>query len=193
MSHPPLEKRLAASRRSPARWAARSRKLRGASKKSSSGGGSARPPSPRPSLRALDRARSRSRSSSDCARPASPRVVFKPMSAGEFVRAESDLEQLLDAVARRVGLEDRAQDRLVRLRVADRPRRRPRGSRHDRPTCRLGAVERAASARSCSRAVFRFSGGKNPVYFVYGFKTARSGRSCRWATGRSATTRRSSS
>ena len=26
-------------------------------------------------------------------------VIFKPMSAGEFVRAESDLEQLLDSVA----------------------------------------------------------------------------------------------
>src|SRR6266567_8155305 len=26
-------------------------------------------------------------------------VVFKPMSSGEFVRAESDLEQLLDSVA----------------------------------------------------------------------------------------------
>ena len=26
-------------------------------------------------------------------------VVFKPMSSGEFVRAQSDLEQLLDSVA----------------------------------------------------------------------------------------------
>ena len=30
-------------------------------------------------------------------------VVFKPMSSGEFVRAESDLEQLLDSVAAEAG------------------------------------------------------------------------------------------
>ena len=30
-------------------------------------------------------------------------VIFKPMSAGEFVRAASDLEQLLDSVAAEAG------------------------------------------------------------------------------------------
>ena len=87
----------------------------------------------------------------------------------------------------RVGLEDRAQDGRVRLRVADRPRRRPRGSRHDRAPGRLRARRRAASAPQLLAAVFRFEGkgfdgGRSTGSTAT--SAARSGRSCRPATGK---------
>ena len=70
----------------------------------------------------------------------------------------------------RVGLEDRAQDRRVRLRVADRPRPRHRGSRDDRAPRSAPSCRSAASASSCSRPRSGSTAAKNPVYWIYGYK-----------------------
>ncbi len=59
-------------------------------------------------------------------------ICFKPLSAGDFVRAENDLQQLLDGVAGESGSK------------------------------RFGPQLLAA--------VFRFQGGKHPVYWIYGYK-----------------------
>ena len=118
-------------------------------------------------------------------------VVYKPMSAGEFARAASDVEQLLDAVAVEAGSKiERKSDSFgfEWLIIRD----------NDLEDLVTGANPSLPSSNAgfgpqLLAAPFRFSGGKNPVYFVYGFKTQSSGRSCRWATARNATTRKSSS
>jgi hypothetical protein len=97
-------------------------------------------------------------------------VVFKPMSSGEFVRAQSDLEQLLDSVTAETGSKiERKTDSFgfEWLIVRD----------NDLEDL-INAVNLIASELSDAgfgpqllAAPFRFDGGKNPVYFVYGFKT----------------------
>jgi hypothetical protein len=97
-------------------------------------------------------------------------VVFKPMSSGEFVRAQSDLEQLLDSVTAESGSKiERKTDSFgfEWLIVRD----------NDLEDL-VNAVNLIASELSDAgfgpqllAAPFRFDGGKNPVYFVYGFKT----------------------
>jgi hypothetical protein len=97
-------------------------------------------------------------------------VIFKPMSAGEFVRAESDLEQLLDSVAAEAGSRiERKTDSFgfQWLIVRD-------NDLEDLVTsANLVASELGNSGFGAQllAAPFRFDGGKNPVYFVYGFKT----------------------
>jgi hypothetical protein len=98
-------------------------------------------------------------------------VVFKPMSAGEFARAASDLEQLLESVAAESGTKiERRNDSFgfewLILRDND---------LEDLVTgANLVASELsdAGFGPQLLAAVFRFSGGEHPVYFVYGFKTA---------------------
>jgi hypothetical protein len=97
-------------------------------------------------------------------------VIFKPMSSGEFVRAESDLEQLLDSVAAEAGSKvERRSDTFGYewLIVRD-------NDLEDLVTAaNLVSSELANSGfgPQLLAAPFRFDGGKNPVYFVYGFKT----------------------
>jgi len=97
-------------------------------------------------------------------------VIFKPMSSGEFVRAESDLEQLLDSVAAEAGSKiERKTDSFGYewLIVRD-------DDLEDLVTsANLVASELTNSGFGAQllAAPFRFDGGKNPVYFVYGFKT----------------------
>jgi hypothetical protein len=97
-------------------------------------------------------------------------VIFKPMSSGEFVRAESDLEQLLDSVAAEAGSKiERKTDSFgfEWLIVRD-------NDLEDLVTsANLVASELGNSGfgPQLLAAPFRFDGGKNPVYFVYGFKT----------------------
>ena len=97
-------------------------------------------------------------------------VVFKPMSSGEFVRADSDLQQLLDGVAAEAGSKiERKTDSFgfdwLIVRDED--------LEDLVTTANLVASElsNAGFGPQLLAAPFRFSGGKNPVYFVYGFKT----------------------
>ena len=99
-------------------------------------------------------------------------VIFKPMSAGEFVRAESDLEQLLDSVASESGSKiERKTDSFgfEWLIVRD----------NDLEDL-VNAANLIASELSDAgfgpqllAAAFRFFGTKEPVYWIYGFKNAK--------------------
>ena len=97
-------------------------------------------------------------------------VVFKPMSAGEFARAASDVEQLLDAVAVESGSKiERKSDSFgfEWLVIRD-------NDLEDLVTAAnliASELSNAGFGPQLLAAPFRFSGGKNPVYFVYGFKT----------------------
>ena len=96
-------------------------------------------------------------------------VCFKPLSAGDFVRVENELHELLDVAARDTGsrvtrkedefgfewivVEDRDFEDLV-------------------ATVHLVGSELKARGFGAQllAAIFRFDGGAHPVYFVYGYK-----------------------
>ncbi len=97
-------------------------------------------------------------------------VIFKPLSAGEFTAADQEIEQLLQAVAASAGSKlDRKTDSFgfewVIVRDPD-------------LEDQVAGVHTVASELEAKgfggqllAAPFRFEGGKNPVYWIYGFKT----------------------
>ena len=97
-------------------------------------------------------------------------VIFKPLSAGEFTQAEQDIDQLLQAVAASSGSKlDRRTDTYgfewVIVRDPD-------------LEDQVAGVHTVASELEAKgfgaqllAAAFRFQGGANPVYWIYGFKT----------------------
>jgi hypothetical protein len=96
-------------------------------------------------------------------------ICFKALSAGEFVRAENDLQQLLDSVASESGSKvERRDDSFgfpwIVVRDPDLA---------DQVTTihavAQGLEEQGFGDRLLA-AAFRFDGGKHPVYFVYGYK-----------------------
>ena len=127
---------------------------------------------PRPALRALDRAdhaRGRARPEAE---PAPRAVVFKPLSAGEFVRAENEMQELLDVDRARLGL---------RGPPPARTRTGTSGSSSGTPTSRISSPARTSISSELQAkgfgeqllaAIFRFDGGKHPVYLIYGYKRA---------------------
>lgn len=96
-------------------------------------------------------------------------VVFKPLSAGEFVRAENELQELLDVVAVESGsrlrrssddygyewlvIEDEQFEDLVN-------------------TVHLigGEFKSRSFDPQLLAAAFKFEGQRHPVYFIYGYK-----------------------
>jgi hypothetical protein len=99
-------------------------------------------------------------------------VIFKPMSAGEFTRAASDLEQLLDSVAGETGsTTERKNDSFgfewLIIRDPD---------LEDLVTASnlvASELSDAGFAPQLLAAAFRFEGAKGPMYWIYGFKTGR--------------------
>ncbi len=101
-------------------------------------------------------------------------VVFKPLSAGEFVRAESDIQQLLEAVAAGSGTKlDRKEDSFGYQWII---------ARDPELEDQVTAVHAVASELEAQgfgpqllAAVFRFegSGAKHPVYWIYGYKRGK--------------------
>jgi hypothetical protein len=96
-------------------------------------------------------------------------VVFKPLSAGEFVRAENELQELLDAVAQESGSRVRRRSDeygFEWLLVED-------VDFEDLVTT-VPLVGSELKARGFGpqllAAIFRFDGGKHPVYWIYGYK-----------------------
>jgi hypothetical protein len=96
-------------------------------------------------------------------------VLFKPMSSAEYVRAENEMQELLEAVAQE------SASRVTRrgdefgfewLIVEDNDFEELVTSVH------LVASELAAHGfgEQLLAAVFRFDGGDHPLYLVYGFK-----------------------
>ena len=96
-------------------------------------------------------------------------VCFKPMSAGDFVRAENDLQQLLDRVAAESGSKlERREDKYgyTWIVVRDADLEDQVASVH---TVAQGLEEQGFGGQLLA-AVFRFDGGKHPVYWIYGYK-----------------------
>ncbi len=99
-------------------------------------------------------------------------IVFKPLSAGEFVRAENDLQQLLDSVATGSGSKlERREDSFGYTWIIVRD-----PDLEDQVTT-IHAVaqglEEQGFGSQLLAAVFKFDGGKHPVYpvyWVYGYK-----------------------
>jgi hypothetical protein len=96
-------------------------------------------------------------------------IVFKPLSAGDFVRAENDLQQLLDGVAAECGAKlDRREDKYGYTWIVVRD-----PDLEDQVTT-IHAVgqglEEQGFGGQLLAAVFRFDGGKHPVYWIYGYK-----------------------
>jgi PspA associated protein B len=97
-------------------------------------------------------------------------VIFKPLSSGAFTSAEQEIEQLLQAVAQQSGSTlDRKTDSFgfewVIVRDPD-------------LEDQVAGVHTVASeleekgfGGQLLAAAFRFEGGTNPVYWIYGFKT----------------------
>jgi hypothetical protein len=99
-------------------------------------------------------------------------IVFKPLSAGEFVRAENELGELVEAVAQGSGAKlERKQDSFgfSWLVVRD-------PDLEDQVTA-VHAIASELQARGFGdrllAAAFKFSGSgaKHPVYWIYGYKT----------------------
>ncbi|TMM07655.1 MAG: hypothetical protein E6G02_01240 [Actinobacteria bacterium] len=99
-------------------------------------------------------------------------IVFKPLSAGEFVRAENDLQQVLDAVAGESGsrLERKSDDfgyEWIVVRDAD---------LEDQVTtvhAVAQGLEEAGFGEQLLAAAFKFEpkfGDGKAVYWVYGYK-----------------------
>jgi hypothetical protein len=96
-------------------------------------------------------------------------ICFKPLSAGEFVRAENDLQQLLDAVAAESGSKlERREDSFGYTWIVVRD-----SDLEDQVTtvhAVAAGLEEQGFGPQLLAAVFRFEGGKHPVYWIYGYK-----------------------
>jgi hypothetical protein len=96
-------------------------------------------------------------------------VCFKPLSAGEFVRAENELQELLDVVAQESGarVERRSDDFGFEWLVLRDP------DFEDLVTA-VNLIASELKARGFGgqllAAVFRFDRAEQPVYWIYGFK-----------------------
>ncbi len=99
-------------------------------------------------------------------------VCFKPLSAGEFVRAENELQALLEAVATESDsrIERKSDDFGFEWLIVRDPDVEDLVT-----TVHLIASELQARGfgPQLLAAVFRFDGGKNPVYWIYGFKRGK--------------------
>ncbi len=97
-------------------------------------------------------------------------VVFKPLSAGDFMRAEQEIDELLGVAARDSGSEVRRREDSFGFQwlvVRDK-------DLEDLVTT-VHLVSSELAARGFGEqvlvALFRFKGGERPVYLVYGYKT----------------------
>jgi hypothetical protein len=98
-------------------------------------------------------------------------VVFKPLSAGEFMQAERDIDELLGVAARDSGSKvSRRSDTFgfewLVIRDSD----------FEDLVTTTNLVSSELQARGFGgqllAATFKFRGGEHPVYLIYGFKTA---------------------
>jgi hypothetical protein len=96
-------------------------------------------------------------------------IVFKPLSAGEFVRAENELQQLLDGVAAESGSKlERREDSFGYTWIVVRD-----SDLEDQVTtihAVASGLEEQGFGPQLLAAVFKFTGAKNPVYWIYGYK-----------------------
>src|SRR5919204_2743987 len=96
-------------------------------------------------------------------------VVFKPLSAAEFVRAENELQELLDKVAQDSGsrVERRSDEFGFEWLVV-------RDADFEELVATVHLIGSELQSRGFGdrllAAVFRFDGQEHPVYWVYGYK-----------------------
>jgi hypothetical protein len=96
-------------------------------------------------------------------------IVFKPLSAGDFVRAENDLQQLLDGVAGDSGSKlERREDSFGYTSINIRDPELEDQVTTIHPVAQ--GLEEQGFGSQLLAAVFKFEGGKHPVYWVYGYK-----------------------
>lgn len=96
-------------------------------------------------------------------------VCFKPLSAGDFVRVQNDVQQLLDSVAAESGSKLEQRDDSFGFHwiiVRDKDLEDQVAGVH---TVAQGLSEQGFDAQLLA-AVFRFDGKEHPVYLVYGYK-----------------------
>jgi hypothetical protein len=96
-------------------------------------------------------------------------VCFKPLSAGDFVRAENELQELIDRIAVDSGSRlERREDKFGYTWIVVRD-----PELEDQVTT-VHAVdsglEEAGFGAQLLAAVFKFDGGKHPVFWVYSYK-----------------------
>jgi hypothetical protein len=103
-------------------------------------------------------------------RPAgSAAVVFKPLSAGEFVRAENELQELLDVAARDSSsrIERTSDDYGYEWLIV-------RDEQFEDLVTTVHLVGSELAERGFGEqllaAIFRFQGRGNPVFWIYGYK-----------------------
>jgi len=96
-------------------------------------------------------------------------LVFKPLSAGEFVRAENELQALLDKVAQESNsrAERRSDEFGFEWLIVHDPQLEDLVA-----TVHLigSELEDRGFGPQLLAAVFPFKGGKHPVYWIYGYK-----------------------
>jgi PspAB-like protein len=96
-------------------------------------------------------------------------VIFKPLSAAEFVRAENELQELLNSVAQesQSKVERRGDEFGFEWLII-----RDNDFEELVATVHLVASELVAHGfgEQLLAAAFKFKGAKHPVYFIYGFK-----------------------
>jgi hypothetical protein len=97
-------------------------------------------------------------------------VIFKPLSAGEFTAAEQEIEQLLEAVAASAGttLDHKTDTFGFEWVIARDPDLEDQVAAAHTVASEL---EAKGFGGQLLAAAFKFEGGKNPVYWIYGFKT----------------------
>jgi hypothetical protein len=96
-------------------------------------------------------------------------VCFKPLSAGDFVRAENELQELLELAARETGSKIRRKSDEYGyewLIVEDQD--------FEDLVTTVHLIGSELKARGFGpqllAAIFRFDGGKHPLYLIYGYK-----------------------
>jgi hypothetical protein len=96
-------------------------------------------------------------------------VCFKPLSAAEFERAQTDIQQLLEGVAAESASKlERSQDSFGYQWIVVRD-----AQLEDQVTAVhavASGLEEQGFGPQLLAAVFRFDGGKYPVYLIYGYK-----------------------
>jgi hypothetical protein len=96
-------------------------------------------------------------------------LVFKPLSAADFVRAENDLQQLLERVGADSGSKvERREDSFGYTWIIVRD-----GDLEDQVTgvhAVAEGLDEQGFGSQLLAAVFKFTGGKHPVYWIYGYK-----------------------
>src|SRR5918998_3609630 len=96
-------------------------------------------------------------------------VCFKPLSAGEFARAEEEIQELLDVAARDSGsrLRRKSDEYGFEWLIVEDPE-------FEDLVTTVHLVGSELKARGFGpqllAAIFKFEGGKHPVYWIYGYK-----------------------